>query len=496
MRFSKISLKTHLYVVALIPVILVSVFFMVTMGVSIIKREEGDVVIKAQVLAKKISGHMSMKTVISQKQKSTDFLCAAVQDNPRLAYISVRDLNNQIIVRCPASISGLDNSIVLSESALFLNDTSKSEVDDVKRAEAGTIEVASKVLSYMDYLNKEFFIEVLVLTLLGCVIGVLLVFIFMRKIAKVMGSLTNAAKRLSNGDFNISFDETHGGDVGMLQSSFLTMASTATMSRSKLEHLVFNRTLALQKQKKHTDSLNSQRKKLIEQINHSIENDRRKIAIDLHDTTNTVVLSILGNARKLKNLLSKEEALSSNPDCMESIESIEKNSNYLYTLSRDLVTNLRPEVLDEFGLGEALQDLVNTQKKINPGCVYKYSVCANFPKLSYDFNIVVYRLIQESFSNIIKYSQAKTCVVTLSCTLQDESISIRLQVVDDGIGFNPDQVTSGSGILGMRERAESVRGSLTIMSSKNCGAKLEFKYDGSLDYCEHPLSELDPESVN
>ena len=491
MRFSKISLKTHLYVVALIPVLLVSLFFMVTMGVSLIKREESDVVLKAQVLAKKISGHMSMKTVISQKQKSTDFLCAAVEDNPRLAYISVRDSNNQIVVRCPALIANLDNTMILSVSPLYLNNTGKSEVDDVKPVEAGTIEVASKVLSYMDYLSKEFFIEVLFLTSLGCVIGVLLVFILMRKIAKVMGSLTNAAKRLSNGDFNISFDETHGGDVGMLQTSFLTMASTATMSRSKLEHMVFNRTLALQKQKKFTDSLNSQRKKLIEQINHSIENDRRKIAIDLHDTTNTVVLSILGNARKIKNISLKESALASQPDLMDSIESIERNSNYLYTLSRDLVTNLRPEVLDEFGLGEALQDLVNSQKKINPGCEYKYSVCANFPKLSYDFNIVVYRLIQESFSNIIKYSQAKSCVVSLACTLQGENISIRLQVVDDGVGFNPDQVTSGSGILGMKERAESVRGSLTIMSSKNCGTKLEFKYDGSLEYCDHPLSELD-----
>lgn len=488
MRFSKISLKTHLYVVALIPVILVSIFFMVTMGATIIKREEGDSILKANLLSKKISGHLSMKTVSTQRQKSKDFLCSAVEDNPRLAYISIRDLRGQTIIRCPEKLRDPQEAVALSVSPIFHNDIIKTDTDDSKRIEAGTVEVATKTISYVEYLNKEFFIEVILLTLLGCIIGVFLVFIFMRKIAKVMGSLTSAARRLSKGDFNISFDETHGGDVGMLQSSFLTMASTANMSRSKLEHMVFERTVALQKQKKYTDSLNSQRKKLIEQINHSVEIDRRKIAIDLHDTTNTVVLSILGDARKIKSITSKETALSNKQDLMESIESIEKNSNYLYTLSRDLVTNLRPEVLDEFGLGEALEDLVNSQKKTNPGCDYRYSVSPNFPKLSYDFNIVVYRLVQESFSNIVKYSQARKCNVTLSCTTTGDDISIRLQVVDDGVGFDPENVTSGSGILGMKERAESVRGSLTIMSSKNCGTKLEFAYDGPRSYCEHPLS--------
>jgi signal transduction histidine kinase len=86
--------------------------------------------------------------------------------------------------------------------------------------------------------------------------------------------------------------------------------------------------------------------------------------------------------------------------------------------------------------------------------------------LPVELNTTLFRIVQESLTNITKHAQAKAVTVEL----QETAGMIRLSIVDDGNGFNPAQNTTGFGLQGMRERAVALRGQLTITSqpAKGC----------------------------
>jgi len=81
-------------------------------------------------------------------------------------------------------------------------------------------------------------------------------------------------------------------------------------------------------------------------------------------------------------------------------------------------------------------------------------------RLAPELETTVYRLIQEALTNVAKHADAKH--VTVIAEVGDEHV--RIEVVDDGVGFNHDAVTAGFGLTGMRERAELAGGTVSIAS--------------------------------
>ncbi|MES9972599.1 MAG: ATP-binding protein, partial [Candidatus Thiodiazotropha sp.] len=87
-----------------------------------------------------------------------------------------------------------------------------------------------------------------------------------------------------------------------------------------------------------------------------------------------------------------------------------------------------------------------------------------------DFRNVIYRIVQESLNNALKYSHASRIEVTLSL----HKNSIHLSVIDNGIGFDPTSIQEGLGVglMSMRERAESLQGKLEIAAAENIGVQV------------------------
>ena len=133
-----------------------------------------------------------------------------------------------------------------------------------------------------------------------------------------------------------------------------------------------------------------------------------------------------------------------------------------------MMNDLRPTVLDEFGLDEALREYLvaldhtvpfDVALDIDPGLKRQRSAA----------DATLFRIVQESLLNVRKHAAAKRATVSLS----RQAGEIRLVVSDDGDGFDPDAVAPGHfGLLTMRERAEAAGGRLEVESAWGAGTRV------------------------
>ena len=136
--------------------------------------------------------------------------------------------------------------------------------------------------------------------------------------------------------------------------------------------------------------------------------------------------------------------------------------------TRQLAFDLRPTVLDDIGLVPALQRL-REDLASRTGLIVELDTAALHAeeRLHAEIETVIYRVVQEALTNVVRHAEASTASVTLSA----RDGQIRVFIEDDGVGFDPGQQQRGShlGIQGMRERAELVGGSLSITSTPEIG---------------------------
>jgi signal transduction histidine kinase len=144
--------------------------------------------------------------------------------------------------------------------------------------------------------------------------------------------------------------------------------------------------------------------------------------------------------------------------------------NQLRTLSGDvrrMALDLRPGVLDDLGLVQAVQWFAE-RCSLDGEIDIKINACSSCYYLPPNESTALYRVAQEALSNVIRHSQAKQAVVIFTCDEQ----TICLTVSDDGVGFNLKQDRNGLGIFGMQERVQLLGGNLKIESTPGKGTSL------------------------
>jgi PAS domain S-box-containing protein len=199
------------------------------------------------------------------------------------------------------------------------------------------------------------------------------------------------------------------------------------------------------------------------------ENERKRIALELHDTVAQSLVTIkftLG--QKLKQMGSPP------PKDGVTIESVINLVQSNITEVRRLMTALRPSLLDDLGI----------LATINWHCrefhsVYKYieiekEIAVSESDVPDNLKIIIFRIVQEAMYNVVKHSDASRLFLFLS----KENGNLELSVKDNGKGFDYQQVLSemssnrGLGLLGMRERAEQSFGTFTVESKMNEGTRI------------------------
>jgi signal transduction histidine kinase len=269
------------------------------------------------------------------------------------------------------------------------------------------------------------------------------------------------AREQQLGVINLACDPTRKLDVEDLEL-------LATLG-SQISEIVSNAWLQLKLSEKELS-----RQALLAALVQAQEDERSRIARELHDEAGQMLTSLLVRLKILEKRINQFELKTTINDlCDTTSDTIE----YL----RELSHRLRPVVLEEFGLHVALQMML-VEIEQHSGLEIHYLSNLDDRKLPHEIETVVYRVAQESLTNVIRHAQAQTVRIDLNVA---ES-SVNLRVEDDGRGFDPDQLDISDGrqrlgLLGMKERVEVLGGSFEVYSTPGQGTAIQL---------ETPLYEL------
>lgn len=197
------------------------------------------------------------------------------------------------------------------------------------------------------------------------------------------------------------------------------------------------------------------------------EEERRLLSRELHDELGQTITAIKAVAVSISNKTALEKRFINS-----SVKTIVNYSDHMYQVAKNMMQRLRPSILDEFGLIKALQNMVDewNDNQDNIFCDFRFS---NIPdNLSESLKISLYRIIQESLTNSLKYSKATKIIVKVIITDHDGMKNIELEIYDDGVGIDDANIKPGLGLLGMKERVEMHDGVFEFSSSQSNGFRI------------------------
>jgi signal transduction histidine kinase len=257
-----------------------------------------------------------------------------------------------------------------------------------------------------------------------------------RSIRQPVVRLTEAAERLAQGHLETPIGTAGEDEIGRLSHALETLRQA--LQDDERRSLLLRRVLSVQ------------------------EDERRRIARELHDQT-TQQLTVLG--LQLDAAARDTAAANLGP-------SRELVNTMIDDLHR-LIYDLRPSILDDLGLLAAIRSFARTHlepKGITVHCEFPDAI----PELDPDATTAVYRVIQEALTNVMRHARADA--VQLACAVSEGALTI--EVEDDGVGFDPGRMSSprltgeGLGLLGMRERLALLGGRLVIDAAPGSGTRV------------------------
>lgn len=188
-------------------------------------------------------------------------------------------------------------------------------------------------------------------------------------------------------------------------------------------------------------------RRLAQQYVHVQEFERKALARELHDELGQYLNAIKTDAVSIQAL------------------GIVQHADHVHGVVRDLIRRLRPVALDALGLRAALEHFLDEWQRRTPGIACQVSLEGDLDSLEEQLSLTLFRLAQESLTNIAKHSGAKR--VNIEITRRDAEVW--LSITDDGAGANMQERGTGLGLIGMRERVEMLGGQLRITTAPGHG---------------------------
>ena len=194
---------------------------------------------------------------------------------------------------------------------------------------------------------------------------------------------------------------------------------------------------------------------------HAQEEERRLVARELHDDIGQCLallqVRLSGLSQKLPAGMQAELAL---------VKEVIADVNEVATGIRDVSRQLHSNTLQILGLRAALNKLCRQASE-------KYGITAKVdasedPVLSHDAKLCLYRVAQEALSNAVRHGRAEKIMIELG---EDNGV-VRMRVKDSGIGFDPDVLSSGIGLISIQERVRMLGGDLVVKSQPQAGTEI------------------------
>ena len=294
-----------------------------------------------------------------------------------------------------------------------------------------------------------------------------------RSVAKPVAALTRAAESIAAGNLSGQIPILGNDEVGRLSLALEKMRlalagliGAVAAANAQLEQRVVERTAQLGRANDQLRDREAALEKLYEKVVSAQEDERKRIARELHDDTSqslaALVMAIDGSLAALKAGLTPrlEEAKAL---AVHTIEEVHR-----------MILDLRPSVLDDLGLQSAIRwyaDRHLAPRGISVRCEFD-APDRRFPAA---FETALFRVCQEAMSNIAHHSEAESVLIQLS---EGEGV-IRIEIEDDGRGFEPENVSHAErrhfGLMGIEERVDILGGKVKIDSAPGQGTRVHLE---------------------
>jgi len=291
-----------------------------------------------------------------------------------------------------------------------------------------------------------------------------------RSIADPVQRLTRATRRIAGGELGRPVDVRGDNEIGELAESLEAMrrkleslVNGSTQYSRMLEDEVSERTRELVLRKKQLAAL-------LDEIIVAQEDERKRIAQELHDDT-AQSIAALGMSIDIA-----VHALSDNKLSVDMLMELRVRVSSLLDEIGRIIKNLRPSVLDDLGLESALEWMLDRNLKQRGISFFLDAEGISNGVFSKQAELSVFRMMQEALNNVIRHSEA----THVSMSVRKSGLDIQISVLDNGVGFDADEVSGGRarhdlkgfGMMGMRERVQQLGGEMEVVSSPGEGTAI------------------------
>lgn len=285
------------------------------------------------------------------------------------------------------------------------------------------------------------------------VLGNVLVFWLLGRAISPLERVVEGLSRMESGEFQTRLPPLAGFEAGRMSSAFNRMAQAVEES------------LAAKRAAAQAEARLIAHRELTQQLQDRVEDERRAIALELHDELGQSVTAI-----KSIGLAIAQRAHGGDESIERSARMVVDTAGHIYDSTHRMISRLRPLALDNLGLIDALEDMVAAWRLQHPGLQFALACSALPEQLSDAVKITAYRIVQEAVTNAIRHAAAQRIEIGLQRTGGELVIVVR----DDGHGLAAGvEVRGRYGLRGMRERAGSLGGRVEIASPAEGGVRVE-----------------------
>jgi signal transduction histidine kinase len=272
-----------------------------------------------------------------------------------------------------------------------------------------------------------------------------------------MERVARAMRRFSRGERTARAVVPAQDEAGLLGSGFNEMAETIQAQETRAEQLYAE-----------LEAKDALRRQLLGRLTAAREEERRYVARELHDELGQLLTGLSLNLKLCQQAMPRAPAEAADHLARANAligETIEQ--------SHRLIADLRPTVLDDFGLIPALQEELD-QRLTPAGIAAGLAAEGDAAGLPPELATAVFRIAQEALTNVIRHANATQVCVQVGRT----ATGLAMTIEDDGVGL-PDEALDGAsggqqafGILGMQERAEALGGRLDVTRREPSGTRV------------------------
>lgn len=280
-----------------------------------------------------------------------------------------------------------------------------------------------------------------------------LVFWLVGRTVKPFGQIVAALDELKHGRFDVALPPLPGQEAGAIGAAFNRMVG-------ELQGHIETERRAVRAELQLSDS-----RELTRWIDHHIEQERLMIARELHDELGQSVTAMRSMALSIAQRCADRDA-----QAEQAARLIAEESSRLYDAMHGIIPRLTPLVLDNFGLADAMADLVERTRRSHPAVQIDVDIALGPARLSGEVALALYRAAQEGITNALRHGEAAHIGLDLAGTADAVHLTLR----DDGHGLPPEGLpTSGHyGLRWLTERVESLHGTVTLQPALPRGALL------------------------